>query len=33
MHALERALWEWSRSRVEQDEFPESVFAAHLAAR
>jgi len=33
MHALERALWEWSRSRFEQDEFPESVFAAHLAAR
>ena len=33
MHALERALWEWSRSRTEQEEFPESVFAAHLAAR
>jgi hypothetical protein len=33
LHALERALWEWSRSRFEQDEFPESVFAAHLAAR
>lgn len=33
LHALERALWEWSRSRSEQTELPESVFAAHLAAR
>ena len=33
LHALERALWEWSRSLLEQEEFPKSVFAAHLAAR
>ncbi|MGA3047304.1 MAG: hypothetical protein ABSD67_11810 [Terracidiphilus sp.] len=33
LHALERALWEYSRSRSEQEEVPESPFVAHLAAR
>jgi hypothetical protein len=33
LHALERALWEWSRSHAEESEIPESPFAAHLAAR
>jgi hypothetical protein len=33
LHALERALWEYSRSRSEETELPESPFAAHLAAR
>lgn len=33
LHALERALWEYSRSRSEETEPLESPFAAHLAAR
>lgn len=33
LHALERALWEWSRSHAEGDEVPDSPFVAHLAAR
>ncbi len=33
LHALERALWEYSRSRSEETEQLESPFAAHLAAR
>lgn len=33
LHALERALWEYSRSRSEETEPMESPFAAHLAAR
>lgn len=33
LHALERALWEWSRSSSEETQLPESPFAALLAAR
>jgi hypothetical protein len=33
LHALERALWEWSRNHAENAEIPDSPFAAHLAAR
>jgi hypothetical protein len=32
LHALERALWEWSRNHAEQ-ELPDSPFVAHLTAR
>jgi hypothetical protein len=31
LHALERALWEWSRSHAEEPELPLSRFEAHLA--
>ncbi len=31
LHALERALWEWSRSRIEEPALPQSTFTAHLA--
>ena len=33
LHALERSLWEWSRSQAEEASLPLSNFAAHLAAR
>lgn len=33
LHALERALWEWSRRLSEGVEEPDMPFAAHLAAR
>ncbi|MGA2217353.1 MAG: hypothetical protein ABSG51_04660 [Terracidiphilus sp.] len=33
LHALERALWEWSRRLSEEAEEPDMPFAAHLAAR
>jgi hypothetical protein len=33
LHALERALWEWSRNHAEHAEIPESPFVAHLTAR
>jgi len=33
LHALERALWEWSRNHAEHAEIPESPFVAHLSAR
>ena len=33
LHALERSLWEWSRSHSEEASLPLSSFAAHLAAR
>lgn len=33
LHALERALWEWSRHQSEEAEEPDMPFAAHLAAR
>ncbi len=33
LHALERALWEWSRNHAEHTGVPESPFVAHLTAR
>jgi len=33
LHALERSLWDWSRSQAEEASLPLSNFAAHLAAR
>jgi hypothetical protein len=33
LHALERALWEWSRNHAKHSGIPDSPFVAHLTAR